>query len=67
MEPSKKQEATEYERITKHIYEMLSPTSTVLHDVRLPGRESGIERQIDVLIEDTVAGHKIRVVVDCKN
>ena len=47
--------------------EMLSPTSTVLHDVRLPGRESGIERQIDVLIEDTVAEHKIRVVVDCKN
>lgn len=67
MKATKNQEAIEYEKIAKRIYEMLSPSSRVQHDARLPGKESGADRQVDVLIEETVAGHKIRVVVDCKN
>jgi Restriction endonuclease len=67
MEASRNKQATEYEKIAAGIYRMLSPSSHVQHDVKLLGKDSGTERQVDILIEDTVAGHKIAVAVDCKN
>lgn len=42
------------------------PDSDVSLDVKLPGRLSKTDRQIDVLISGDIAGNKIRIVVDGK-
>ena len=52
------------------IYEHLSflyPGASIEEDVQLPGRYSQQDRQIDVLIEDEIAGLRTRVVVDGKH
>ena len=55
-----------YER---EIYEHLSilyPGASIKRDVQLLGRDSKGSRQIDVLIEDEIAGFRTRIVVDGK-
>lgn len=52
------------------IYEHMSflyPGASIKQDVQLPGRYSQQDRQIDVLIEDDIAGFRTRVVVDGKH
>ena len=52
------------------VYEHLSdlfPGASITMDVQLPGHHSKCTRQIDVLIEDDVAGFPISIVVDAKD
>ena len=59
-----------WEIYEKEVHEHLSrlyPGTPTKHNVELPGRYSKRNRQIDVLIEDDVAGFNTRVVVDCKH
>lgn len=51
------------------IYEHLCglyPNAAIRRDVQLAGRDSNVDRQIDILIEDTIVGFNIRIVVDGK-
>lgn len=57
----------EFERLVAGIYRHLSTGCRVQHNVHLPGIQSGTERQIDVLVEGTVAGEDIRMIVECKH
>ena len=44
----------------------LYPDAAIRRDVQLPGRDSNVDRQIDILIEDEIAGFRSRIVVDGK-
>lgn len=55
------------EQLAAAIQAQLSPTSKISHNVKIPGRDSYIDRQIDVLIEDQVGQFPIRIAIECKN
>lgn len=56
----------EYEQAIFEEFKTRYPESEVTRDVHLPGALSGIDRQIDVLIDASVAGEKVRTVIDAK-
>jgi hypothetical protein len=39
----------------------------VQHDVRLEGRQSGVKRQIDVLVQEKIGQYEIKIIVDCED
>jgi hypothetical protein len=39
----------------------------VTHNVKIEGRDSKIQRQIDVLLEQAIGQHRISIVIDCKD
>jgi hypothetical protein len=43
------------------------PSAQVTKDTQIMGRHSQVERQVDVLIEDTIAGFRLRIAVDAKH
>ncbi len=51
--------------ITKH-FQKLFPQTSIKHNVRREGLISKTKRQIDILIEDKVAGFDLNIIVDCK-
>jgi hypothetical protein len=57
----------EFEKLAAKIQQELAPKAHVERNAKLLGKRSGIERQIDILIDETVAQYKIRVVIDCKD
>lgn len=57
----------EFEELAASIQKELSPQAKVSHNVRLEGKRSRTERQIDILVEQDVSPYSIRIVVDCKD
>ena len=57
----------EYEEEVLHHFLTQYPDAHIRHNVSLPGRYSHVERQIDVLIEGSVAGFQFRIAVDAKH
>ena len=51
--------------ITKH-FQKLFPDASISHNVKRKGVVSHTARQIDILIEQAIAGITLTVVVDCK-
>jgi hypothetical protein len=47
-------------------FKRMFPNADISHNVTVAGRYSKADRQIDILIEDYVAGNRIRIVVDGK-
>ena len=43
------------------------PSAQVTKDMQVMGRHSQVERQVDVLIEDAIAGFRLRIAVDAKH
>ena len=59
-----------WKKYEEEIHEYFSnnyPGASIRHEVRVYGRYSKNERQIDILIEDEVAGYPIKIAVDAKN
>lgn len=59
----------DWKQYEKEIHELFSsdfPNADIRHNVEVDGRYSKTKRQIDILIEDYVAGNKLRIVVDAK-
>ena len=56
-----------FEQLVADIQRDLAPTATVSHNVKLPGRDSETDRQIDVLVEQTIGQYTVRIVIDCKD
>lgn len=56
----------QYEKEIHAYFLSMYPEAIITYDTELVGRFSKIKRQIDVLIEDDVAGYPIRLVVDTK-
>lgn len=60
-------DASQFERIAKRLYEMLSPDCVVTHNDKIMGSLSKSNRQIDVSIRGLVAGHELLIIVNTKN
>lgn len=57
-----------FEQLAAKIYENLVPQGArVVHDDRIMGTDSGIERQIDVSVRFSVAGHEFLTIVQAKD
>lgn len=59
--------STELELLVQRIQKQLAPAAEVLHDVKLLGKNSGVLRQIDVLVQERVGQYEIKIVIDCKD
>lgn len=57
----------ELEILVAKIQRQLAPDAEVLHDVKLLGRASKIERQIDVLVRQKIGQYEMLIVLDCKD
>ena len=55
-----------YEKEIHAQFQKMYPDAKITHNVKVPGRYSKIERQIDVLVEDYAAGEKVRIIIDGK-
>jgi hypothetical protein len=56
----------EYEIYIERHFRKLFPEAQIAHNVRRKGVISKIPRQIDLLIETTLAGFPLSIVIDCK-
>jgi len=56
----------EYEDDIFGYFSTTFPTAQITRDAHIMGRFSRVERQIDVLIDDSIAGFRIRIAVDAK-
>lgn len=56
----------DYEKEVHSYFSKMYPNSIITYDAKIMGRYSKKERQIDVLIEDDIAGFPLKVVVDAK-
>lgn len=57
----------DYEKEVHQYFSQLYPDAKITYDAKIIGRYSKKERQIDVLIEDEIAGFPIKIAVDAKN
>src|SRR5262245_57358191 len=57
----------DYQKLAADIYRDLEAAAVVKHDDKIIGVESGIERQIDVSIRTSIAGHDILIIVQAKD
>jgi hypothetical protein len=55
------------EHLVAMIQRQLSPDASVRHNVMLDGIDSETKRQIDVLVEQNIGQHTMRIVIDCKD
>jgi hypothetical protein len=56
----------DYEEEIFENFKSIYSNAEITHDVSLQGRYSSVKRQIDILIEDYVAGNRMRIIVDGK-
>jgi hypothetical protein len=57
----------EFENLAADIQRQLAPDARVETNVKMQGRRSGIERQIDIFVQQTVGQYEIRIIIDCKD
>jgi hypothetical protein len=60
-------QSRELEILVHKIQRQLAPSAEVLHDVRLPGKFSKRDRQIDVLVRQKIGQYEMLIVLDCKD
>lgn len=56
----------DYEKEIHDHFKIQFPKAEISHNVLVNGRYSNTQRQIDILIEDYVAGNRMRIIVDGK-
>lgn len=56
----------DYEIEIANYFKSQFPNAEITHNTTLLGRYSKVQRQIDILIEDYVAGNRMRIIVDGK-
>ena len=57
----------EFEKLAADIQRQLAPGARVETNIKLQGKRSGIERQIDIFVQQTVGQYEIRIIIDCKD
>jgi hypothetical protein len=67
MKKSKKNNGRYYEETIHRIYNWLAPMSDVRINDKIIGRDTGIERQIDVSVREKIAGHEILMIIQVKD
>ena len=61
------QDWRDLEILVAKIQKLLAPNAEVIHNAKLPGRRSGTERQIDVLVRQKIGQYEMVIVLDCKD
>lgn len=56
----------DYEKAVFDEFTLRYPTSKIRWNVNLPGVLSGVDRQIDILVDATVGGAQVRTIIDAK-
>lgn len=56
----------EYEEVIYEYFETTYPDASIKYNQNVLGRFSKVNRQIDILVEDYVAGTRIKIIVDAK-
>ncbi len=57
----------QFELLVHAIQAQIAPDAVVTHNVRLPGRLTGAQRQIDVLVSGSVGQFPVDIAIDCKD
>lgn len=55
------------EILVANIQSQLAPNADVIHDVKLRGHDSEVDRQIDVLVRQSVGQYEMKIVIDTKD
>lgn len=56
-----------FEKIVAKIQKEFSPNATVTHNDKIVGRRSGVERQIDISIRQSIGQFELLIVIECKD
>jgi hypothetical protein len=64
---NKQSDSTALEILVAKIQKQLAPGAEVIHNAHLPGRDSKVERQIDVLVRQRIGQYEMLIVLDCKD
>ena len=56
-----------FEKIVAKIQKDFSPNATVTHNDKIVGRRSGVERQIDITIRQSIGQFDLLIVIECKD
>ncbi len=60
--------SNEFQQLIHHIYTQLaSEDAEVTEPAFVKERDSEAEREVDILIEDEVAGVKVRIAIECRD
>jgi hypothetical protein len=59
--------SVELELLVQKIQQQLAPQAEVLHNVKMLGRRTGANRQIDVLVREQIGQYPINIIIDCKD
>lgn len=57
----------ELEQLVAKIQQELAPQSVVTHNAKIRGHQSGVLRQVDVLVEQSIGQFQMRIAIDCKD
>ncbi|MEL7167922.1 MAG: restriction endonuclease [Bacteroidota bacterium] len=57
----------DYEHYIHRHLQRMYPGTSIRHDVKLPGKLSGVPRQVDILISGELAGFELKIAVECKH
>ena len=56
-----------FEELVKRVQEELAPDAIVKRDDKIIGSDTGIARQIDISVKQSIGNYEILVVIDCKD
>lgn len=56
-----------FEKLVAKVQADMAPGATVRLNQRVPGHNSGVAREIDILIESKVANYNIKIAIECKD
>lgn len=63
----RKEKWKRFEDLAAHIQRTLAPDATVEQNVRIPGKSSGVERQVDIVVRARAGQYDLFVAIDCKD
>lgn len=55
------------EQLIADIQKQLAPGAKITHNAKVKGHKSGIDRQIDVLVEQSIGQFNMTIAIDCKD
>jgi len=60
--------SNKFQRLIRELYRSLAPTGAIIREsAMLIDGQTGIEREVDVLVEGAFAGHKMSMAVECRD
>lgn len=59
--------SNEFQSLVAFIYEKISPAGgKVIESGMVLDKDAGVEREVDILIEQVIAGHSVKIAIECR-